>query len=355
MAATQTVWALEEWDTPLKKVQQPIPTPSGTEIVIKVTHVAVCHSDLHFAEGHYDLGGGKRFYVKDRGVQLPRALGHEILGEISSFGPDAKKLQQDGKRYIVYPWLGCGKCARCSQEEDNLCAGQTGLGTLRNGGFADYVVVPDAKYLVDATGLDPAVACTFGCSGITTYSAVSKVLPLPPDEPVLLIGAGGLGLAAIAMLKAFGHRNVVSTDISDGRLDAAKAAGATKVVNTAGSDGKDKILEATGGPVIAVIDFVNSSQTANMVNTLLAKGAKWVQVGVMGGSVEMSLVANIFRGLTIFSNITGNIEQLHTVAQWAREGKLAPVPIQKMSRDSVNEAMQTLKDGRATGRLVLVD
>ncbi|KAI0151080.1 alcohol dehydrogenase [Pestalotiopsis sp. NC0098] len=352
MAEMMNVWALKEWDTPLQKIRQPIPTPEGGEVLIKVTHAGVCHSDLHTAEGVYDIGGGKRFYVKDRGIQLPVALGHEIAGEVAAVGPDAGSVLI-GSRQIVYPWLGCGHCTRCVQDEDNLCAAQKGLGTMRNGGFAEYVVVPDRKYLVDLGDLDPAVACTFGCSGITTLSAVSKVLPVPPDEPVLLIGAGGLGIAAISVLKAFGHRSIVTADINEEKLAGAAEAGANKTVNTSGQSACDDILAATNGPVIAVIDFVNSSSTAAMVSRLVAKGAKWVQVGVMGGSIELSLVMNIFKGLTIYSNITGNLEHFQTVVKLAKEGQLNPVPIQKMPWDSVNEAMGYLKAGKASGRIVL--
>ncbi|EXJ84879.1 hypothetical protein A1O3_05554 [Capronia epimyces CBS 606.96] len=353
MTNEMDVWALTEWDTPLQKIRQPRPTPTGSEILIKVTHAGVCHSDLHTAEGFYDIGGGKRFYVKDRGIQLPVALGHEILGEVVEVGPDAESVPI-GSRQIIYPWLGCGDCTRCGQEEDNLCAAQKGLGTLRNGGFAEYVVVPHPKYLVDLGDLDPAVACTYGCSGITTLSAVSKVMPLPPDEPVLLIGAGGLGLSAISVLKSYGHRAIISADISDEKLAAATVAGASKTVNTSGPSPAEKILAATNGPVIAVIDFVNSSATASLVNGIIAKGAKWVQVGVMGGSIELSLVANIFKGLTLYANITGNLDELRRLVQLAREGKLAPVPVQKMPWDSVNEAMDLLKAGKVSGRVVLV-
>lgn len=347
------VWALTEWDKPLQKIRQPIPTPTGTAVLIKVTHAGLCHSDLHTAEGFYDIGGGKRFYVKDRGIKLPIALGHEILGEVAAVGPDAEPIPI-GSRQIVYPWLGCGSCTRCGQEEDNLCAAQRGLGTLQNGGFAEYVLVPHAKYLVELGGLDPAVASTFGCSGITTFSAVSKVLPLPPDEPVLLIGAGGLGLAAISVLKAFGHRSIVSVDISDANLAAASAAGASKTVNSSGSSAADAILAATNGPVIAVIDFVNNGATATLVSGLVAKGAKWVQVGVMGGSITMSLVGNIFKGLTIYSNITGNLEELRQVVKLAKEDKLAPTLVKEMPWDDVNEAMELLRKGKVAGRIVLV-
>ncbi|KXH34534.1 alcohol dehydrogenase [Colletotrichum simmondsii] len=353
MSDFMDIWALTQWNEPLQKLRQPIPTPTASEVLLRVTHAGVCHSDLHTAEGFYDAGGGKRFYVKDRGIQLPVALGHEILGEVTGLGPDVISISI-GSRQIVYPWLGCGSCTRCMQGEDNLCGAQRGLGTFRHGGFAEYIMVPHPKYLVDLGSLDPAVACTFGCSGITTLSAVSKVLPLPPDEPVLLIGAGGLGLAAIAALKAFGHKSIIATDITDEKLNAAAAAGATKTVNISGPSATKDILAATNGPVIAVIDFVNSSTTASLVNGLIAKGAKWVQVGVMGGSVEFSLVANIFKGLTIFSNITGNLEHFRQVIQMAKEGKLSPVLVQKMDWNLANDAMDLLKAGKALGRIVLV-
>ncbi|KAH7134502.1 alcohol dehydrogenase [Dactylonectria estremocensis] len=353
MADLMDVWALTEWDKPLQKIRQPIPIPKATEVVVRVTHAGLCHSDLHTAEGFYDMGGGQRFYVKDRGIKLPVALGHEILGEVAAVGPDVGFVSI-GSRQIVYPWLGCGSCTRCIQEEDNLCAAQKGLGTLQNGGFAEFVVVPHPKYLIDLGHLDPAVACTYGCAGITTLSAVSKVMPLPPDEPVLLIGAGGLGLAAISVLQAFGHKFIVTADINDKSLAAATAAGATRTVNTSGSCPSKDILAATNGPVLAVIDFVNNSGTAGLVPSLVAKGAKWVQVGVMGGSIELSLVANIFKGLTIYSNITGNLDELRRLVQLAQEGKLSPVPILKMDWDSVNEAMDLLKAGKVSRRIVLV-
>jgi alcohol dehydrogenase/propanol-preferring alcohol dehydrogenase len=347
------LWALTEWNTPYRKIQQPIPEPQGTEVVVQVTHCGLCHSDLHFYEGFYDMGGGKRFYVKDRGVKLPVAGGHEIFGTVARLGPDAKDVQI-GSPQIVYPWLGCASCTRCKQELDNLCAAQRGLGTIQNGGLAEYVVVPHPKYLVDPGDLDPAVACTFGCAGITTMSAVSKIMPLPADDPVLLIGAGGVGLAAISMLKAYGHRNIISVDIGDDKLAAATQAGATQVINSSHGDPAQAILKAVGGPLLSVIDFVNNSKTAAMLNGLVGKGAIWVQVGVMGGSVELSLVGNIFKGLTIYSNITGTVDHLREVTRLAKEGKLPSLPITKMPWDSVNDAVKLLQDGKATGRIILV-
>lgn len=354
------LWALVEFDKPLQKISQPIPTPTGKQVVVKVTHAGVCHSDLHFAEGFYDLGGGNKFYVKDRGVQLPLALGHEILGKVHAVGPDVLDDAASsaelavGSQQVVYPWLGCGSCARCAAGADNLCAAQKGLGTQRNGGFAEYIVVPDPRYLVALGGLDPATACAYGCSGITALSAVRKVLPLPPSEPILLVGAGGLGLTAIAMLKALGHENIIVADISDDKLETATAMGAAKVVKTSGPNAAEDVKKAVDGPLIAAVDFVNNSATANMINGIVAKGAKWVQVGVMGGTLELSLVANVFKGLTIFSNITGTVDELRQVVGMAQDGKLAPIPVHKMPWDSVNEAMELLRSNKVTGRIILV-
>jgi propanol-preferring alcohol dehydrogenase len=345
-------WAVVEHQAPLQKIKCPIPKPAATEVLIKVTHCGVCHSDLHFWEGFYDLGGGKRFNITDRGVVLPRAIGHEILGTVAALGPDAEGVAV-GDRRIVYPWIGCGHCRRCEAGEDNLCAKQRSLGVMQDGGFASHVVVPHSRYLVDHGNVDPAVAATFGCSGITTLSAIRKVMPLAPDDPVVLVGAGGLGLSAIAMLRALGHQVIISVDISADKRAAAIKTGATAAVDGAGDDPAKEVLAAASGPVLAVLDFVNSSTTAQLALGVLAKGGKMVQVGVMGGELNLSLVGLIFKAVTIMGNNTGNPAHLREVASMAREGKLAPIPVTTLPWDGANTALMRLRDGQVTGRLVL--
>lgn len=290
--------------------------------------------------------------LAERGVKLPRAVGHEIFGTVVKLGPEASGVEEGDAR-IVYPWLGCGNCRRCQQGDDNLCNTQKSLGVLQNGGMAEYVLVPDAKYLVDAKGVDPSVACTFGCSGITVLSAIRKVFPLEPEDAVVLIGAGGLGLSAIAMLKALGHQNIISLDIGTDKLESAKNAGATTTVNSAGENAVQEVLTAAGGPVLAAIDFVNGSKTAALAFSVLAKGGKMVQVGVMGGELNLSLVGMIFKAATIMGNNTGNVAHLREVAKLAQDGKLAPIPITVVPRDEAYDALMRLRDGKVTGRIVL--
>ena len=321
-------------------------------MLIKVTHCGVCHSDVHFWEGFYSRGGGKRFNISDRGVKLPRAVGHEILGNVVKLGPSAKGVSI-GDRRIVYPWVGCGKCRQCQKGDDNLCTQQKIIGVAVDGGFASHVVVPHSRYLVDPGDLDPAVACTFACSGITVLSAIRKVMPLEPTDPVFLIGAGGLGLSAIAMLNALGHQNIISVDISAEKRAAASKVSATAVVDGAGPDPSQEALTASGGPLLGAIDFVNNSTTAALAFGVLNKSGKMVQIGVMGGELKLSLFGMIFKAASIMGNYTGTPAHLREVTTLAREGRLSSIPVTTVSWDHANEALMNLRDGKVTGRLVL--
>ena len=100
-------WAVVENGQPLKEIELPTPEPKGTEVLLEVTHCGVCHSDLHIWEGFYDVGGGQKMSLKDRGVVLPLAMGHEIVGRVVNLGPDARGVKVGDIR-IVFPWLGCG-------------------------------------------------------------------------------------------------------------------------------------------------------------------------------------------------------------------------------------------------------
>ena len=170
-----------DFNAPLKEVDHPTPQPTGTQVLVKVKAAGVCHSDLHIWEGGYDLGHGRKpLSLKDRGVSLPRTMGHETVGEVVAFGPDVKAADKGGLKVgdvaLAYPWLGCGKCETCQAGEENMCAVKpNALGVYCDGGYADYMTVPHPKYLLDLRGLDPVTAAPYACSGVTTYSALKKV------------------------------------------------------------------------------------------------------------------------------------------------------------------------------------
>ena len=344
-------WMVTEAKAPLEKFDLETPVPTGTEVVVETAHCGVCHSDLHFWKGEYNMGGGKVMKLADRGVELPRAPGHEIAGRVVAKGPDATGVEIGDMR-VVYPWLGCGDCYYCENGLDNFCRTPKGIGVVRDGGFGSHVVVPHGRYLVDPGNVDPALAATYACSGLTIYSSLKKVMPVDTDAPILLIGAGGLGLMAVEMLKAMGHRNIVSVDIDPAKLEVAKEKGATTVIDGSSGNLAEKIADAVG-KVPAALDMVNNDHTARAALDSLDKGGKLVLVGVAGGELNISLATMIFMGWSIFGNLTGSLHDLRDVIALANEGKLAPTPIQHCKVDDANQAMNDPKNGNVTGRAVL--
>ena len=345
-------WAVVENGADLEEMEMPTPEPKGTEILLEVTHCGVCHSDLHIWDGYYDLGGGKKMSLKDRGVVLPLAMGHEIVGRVTKLGPDAKGVSVGDVR-IVFPWLGCGHCERCLAEEDNMCLVSRALGVFQNGGYATHVVAPHSRHLIDPGTIEPALAATYACSGVTVYSAIQKAMPMAPDKPIVVIGAGGLGLAAVAVLKALGHRAIVSVDLSAEKRKAAQDAGATGVVDPAGDGASDRIIAACGGPAEAIIDLVNASSTAAIAFAALRKGGKLIQVGLFGGELSLPLPVMAMRGLTVQGSYVGNPKELRALIELAQGGKLRKMPITEMKQSDANEALMRLRDGKVTGRVVL--
>jgi alcohol dehydrogenase, propanol-preferring len=346
-------WAVIESGQPLKEIDLPTPEPKGSEVLLEVTYCGVCHSDLHIWDGYYDVGGGQKMSLKDRGVVLPLAMGHEIVGRVVKLGPEASGVKPGDVR-IVFPWLGCGKCEKCLSEDDNMCTvAAKSLGVFANGGYGTHVIAPHPRHLVDPGSLNPAVAATYACSGITVYSAIKKVMPLKPTQPIVLVGAGGLGLNAIAVLRALKHENIISVDISAEKRDAAMKAGATKTVDGSGEGVAKRIMEVAGGPVPAVIDLVNGTATARFAYAALDKGGKLIQVGLFGGELTLALPVMAMRALTVQGSYVGNPKELRELVKLAQAGDLEALPVATIPQNQANEALNRLRDGKVTGRLVL--
>jgi alcohol dehydrogenase, propanol-preferring len=346
-------WAVVENGKPLQELELPTPEPKGTEVLVEVTHCGVCHSDLHIWEGYYDVGGGQKMSLTDRGVTLPLAMGHEIVGRVAKLGPDAKGVKVGDIR-IVYPWLGCGTCETCLAEEDNMCVrAARSLGVYQNGGYGTHVIAPHPRHLIDPGKVDPAVAATYACSGITVYSAIRKAMPVPPNEAIVLVGAGGLGLNAIKVLLALKHQNIISVDISPEKRDTALQAGAHKVVDGNGPDVAKRIIDAAGGPVLAVIDLVNGTQTARFAFGALRKGGKLIQVGLFGGELMLPLPIMAIRALTVQGSYVGNPKELRELIKLAQEGSLEALPVTTVPQNQADAALMRLRDGKVTGRLIL--
>ena len=133
--------AIVAYGAPLEEVTSDIPTPKGTEVVVKISHSGVCHSDVHLQDGHVDIGDGDKIDWS-KGRTLPHTLGHEIEGTLSAVGPDAQALLEGravGQRFVVFPWIGCGECATCKRDQEHICSKPRQIGIQVAGGYSEYV------------------------------------------------------------------------------------------------------------------------------------------------------------------------------------------------------------------------
>jgi len=338
---------------PLQRVERTTPQPQGNEVLLKVLAAGVCHTDIHTWEGSYDLGGGKRLHMADRGVGLPLTLGHETVGEVVAVGSDVTDVQL-GDRRLVYPWIGCGECRVCRRGRENLCTQPRFLGIFRAGGYSDHLLVPHSRYLVDIGTLTPHQAAPYACSGLTTYSAISKIDPeVLAQEPVLVIGAGGLGLMCVTLLRAMGCPAVIVLEPDGARRGAALAAGATSVVDADAPDALDQMRVAAGGPVWAVIDCVGHNSTVQRGLDVLAKGGQLIIVGLFGGELTVSTALLPMRAATIQGSYIGNLSELQALMQLVRDKQPTLIPTSCRCLDEAADALQDLSQGRVVGRLIL--
>jgi D-arabinose 1-dehydrogenase-like Zn-dependent alcohol dehydrogenase len=340
----------------LELVEKTTPEPQGTEVLLKVKAAGVCHTDLHLWEGHYDMGGGKKLTLAERGIKPPLTLSHEIVGEVVALGPQAQAIAQVGLGQVtlVHPWIGCGECPACQRGEENICIKSQALGVVKPGGFAEYVIVPHPRYLLDIGSLEPAQAAPLACAGVTTYSALKKFGNRMETDPVVIIGAGGLGLMAIEVLKALGGRGAIVVDIDPVKREAALAAGALQVIDARAADAVQQIQQATGGGARAVLDLVGATPTVGLAMASAARGGHIVICGLMGGDLTVALPVIPMRPLTIQGSYVGTLQELHELVDLVKRTGMKAIPVSTRPMAQANAAMQDLHHGRVVGRTVLV-
>ena len=347
-----------EWGKPLELRETIVPESSGRSVLVKVQASGVCHTDVHIIGGFYDLGEGRKLSMADRGIALPITPGHEIAGTVERLGPEVKHPEiREGTPVVVYPWIGCGTCRKCAAGLENICeARPRTLGIFTDGGYADYVLVPDAKYLIPLDTIDPEHGAPLACSGLTALSAVKKSRPAS-RELVVVLGAGGLGTTAIQLLKNLKGAKVVVVDVDDAKLALAKSLGADLGINTRGLTNKEvvaQIKDANGGlPADAAIDFVGTPATSSLGFEALGRGGRLVLVGLFGGEGKFALPFFPLRAAEVIGNFTGTIQDLSEMVELVQRGVVKPVVSQTYPLSEANLVLEKLVAGKIEGRAVL--
>ena len=337
---------------PLVVSESDAPKPQGNQVLIKVKSVGVCHSDLHLWEGGYDLGDGQFMKVTDRGVKYPVTPGHEIVGIIEDMGEGVSNVSK-GDEVLVFPWIGCGECPACKVGNENLCDAPKSMGVFQDGGYSDYALIPDSKYLAKLDGVDPDSATSLACSGLTAYTAIKKSNQNSP-EFIVIIGAGGLGLMGVQIAKAITDAKIICVDLDDKKLETAKEMGAHYILNSKDSETSQKILSICNDKgADSVVDFVNAPPTAKLALSILRKRGNLVLVGLFGGSIELSLVTIPLKSIIIQGAYTGNYTDMVELLDLARKGTINPIISKRYRLDDANTALEDLKARKIVGRAVI--
>ena len=337
---------------PLTMSESETPKPHGNQVLVKVKSVGVCHSDLHLWEGGYDLGDGEFMKVTDRGVKYPVTPGHEIVGTVEAIG-DAVSNISKGDDVLVFPWVGCGGCPACKVGDENLCDAPKSMGVFQDGGYSDYALIPNSKYLAKLDGVDPDSATSLACSGLTAYTAIKKANQNSP-EFLVIVGAGGLGLMGVQIANAITDAKIICVDLDDAKLDTAKEMGADYIVNSKDPETPQKIMSICNDKgADSVVDFVNAPPTVKLDLTILRKRGNLVLVGLFGGSIDLSLVTIPLKSIVIQGAYTGNYDDMVELLNLAREGTINPVISKRYSLDESNTALEDLKARKILGRAVI--
>ena len=348
-------YQVQEFGQPLARVLRETPHPQGREVLLRVSACGVCHSDVHLHDGYFDLGAGNKLDMT-RAMQLPRTLGHEIAGTVLALGPDvdAGAGIAVGDRRVVFPWIGCGRCALCAAGNEHLCNAPQGLGVQRDGGFADHVVVPDAKYLIAYDPLLEEQACTFACAGLTAFSALKKAAPLGAGDTLLIIGAGGVGLSGARLARElYPTTRMIVAEIDRAKWDIAREAGADEVIDPTAEGAAKSLVKGSGGGVAAAVDFVGAAATFSFGFGVLRKAGRLVCVGLFGGAATILPVMVSMKAASIVGSYVGSLAEMQELLVMARAGKLRGMPLASQPLAQASQALDDLRAGRIRGRAIL--
>jgi len=340
-----------EWGKPLQARVRETPVPKGNEVLIRLTHCGVCHTDVHVRDGYFDIGGGKKLSLADWGLKPPVTLGHEPLGIASALGEAVSGVKIGGS-YLVNPWIGCGACRMCAAGNDNLCANMRALGIAAPGGFATHIMVPNPRYLIDASGLDAARTAPLACSGATAYSMVKKLRPIDADDWVAVLGCGGLGLMAIALLRGMGHRKIVACDIDDSKIAILRNDAAVQPCNLK-TEGLKRIKEIAPDGVYGMLDFVGRPETVALAFSALRKGGRFVLGGLIGGEISLPIPVFGLREISILGSAVGTTRDIAELVGMVRAGKITLPEVDRRPLAMAERSLGDLANGKVIGRVVL--
>jgi S-(hydroxymethyl)glutathione dehydrogenase/alcohol dehydrogenase len=286
---------LEASEKPLEVVNDiDIEDPRAGEVLVRVSHCGVCHSDLSLTDGTFP-------------VMAPTVLGHEAAGVVEAVGPDVTELAV-GDKVVLSPIAACNKCYWCVRGEYGCCVNNAAImsGTLMDGrtplsrhgspvlrgvglaGFAELVITPVSGAIKVADDTPLEIVCVIGCAVQTGVGAVLNTARVPEGATVLVIGAGGIGISMVQGARIAGATRIIVSDPVSERRENAMRFGATDVIDPKSEDVVGRVLALTGNiGVDDAFDAVGSTVAIDTCMQSTRNGGTTVLVGA--GDLDQTL------------------------------------------------------------------
>jgi len=270
----------------------PDPAPAADEVVIRVKSTSLCGTDSHIYQWD-DWARGR--------IRPPRILGHEMFGEIVALGRNVSSFKI-GDLIAAESHVTCGKCFQCRTGNGHVCKNYTILGIDRDGSFADYVSLPEQVCWRTAPEIPPELACLQEPLGNSVHTVLAEDVT---GHSVLVTGCGPTGLFAIAVARTAGAARILATDVSEYRLELARAVGATAAFNPSKED-PSILLDLTDGEGVDDAFEMSGHPSAIHLCFKHVKNAGRVALfGIPSKEVSLNLAEEIiFKGLRVHG-ITG--------------------------------------------------
>ena len=335
---------------PGRKAWEEVPKPgitADTDAIVRVNAVTICGTDLHILKGDVPA------------VTDGRILGHEAVGTVETVGSGVKSVQA-GDRVLVSCISACGTCRFCREGHAGQCLGGGGwiLGHKIDGTQAEYVRVPfaDASTYPVPDGASDEEILMLADILPTAYEVGVLNGSVRPGDVVAIVGAGPIGLSAIVGARLFSPSHIVSIDLADARLEAAKRFGADITVNNAGQDPMDVVKLLTDGLGADVaIEAVGVPATFELAARLVRPGGHIANIGVHGEPATLHLEELWIKNVTITTGLvnaysTGTLLKLVTGHQL----DAAKFITHRFGLDEFDQAYDVFSRAADTGALKVV-
>jgi len=334
------------WQQPPELVEVSVPEPGPGEVLVKVAGAGACHSDLHLME----------WPPGQLPFDPPFTLGHENAGWVESVGAGVNSVRPGDPVAVYGPW-GCGVCRACRRSSENYCERQMeiavmGGGLGRDGGMAEYMLVPSPRLLIPLGELDPREAAPLSDAALTPYHAIKRSLhKLTPGSSAVVIGVGGLGHMAVQILRAISPARIIAVDSSAEKLALASEVGA-QVAVPAGDGAAEAVREATEGRgAELVLDIVGSDETLALAAQCGRFEADIALVGLAGGTLPVSFFSQPYE-CSIATTYWGSAIELIEVLALAKAGRIQ-AHVERYPLTQAADVYERLRRGEIPGRAVI--